>query len=203
MATWGLCQLLPHEATLQRFDVAANIPPRGPVAIDPRRTTMTEYEIQPLSLRCAQTGRELKPGEFYFSVLSESPDGFSRNDYSADAWTGPPDGAIGFWRSKVPEPSGKRRAQLVDDSVILEFFNRLSGEHEAYKINFRYILALLLVRKKVLKLGAAERDGDREVLVLRSPTSGEQHRVVNPELTEEQLMAAQTEVERVLQTQVE
>ena len=100
MPVWGLCQLLPNGTTLQRFAVAANIPPRGPVALDPRMTTMTEYEIQPPSLRCAQSGRELKPGEFYYSVLSESPDGFSRNDYSAEAWTGPPDGAIGFWRSK-------------------------------------------------------------------------------------------------------
>lgn len=165
--------------------------------------TMTEYEIQPLSLRCAQSGRELKPGEFYYSVLSESPEGFSRNDYSAEAWTGPRDGAIGFWRSKVPESTGKKHAQLVDDSVILEFFNRLSGEQEAYKINFRYILALLLVRKKVLKLVGVARDSDREVLVLRLPATGEQHRVVNPELTEEQLNAVQTEVERVLQTQVE
>ena len=188
---------------MQRFVVAANIPPRGPVAITPRTMTMTEYEIQPLSLRCALTGRELKPGEFYYSVLSESPDGFKRNDYSAEAWTGPPDGSIGFWRAKVPESTGKKRAQLVDDSVILEFFNRLSGEQESYKINFRYILGLLLARKKVLKLVGAEREGDREILVLRSPATGEQHRVVNPELTEEQLGAVQTEVERVLQTQVE
>lgn len=164
---------------------------------------MTEYEIQPLSLRCALSGRELKPGEFYYSVLSESPDGFRRNDYSAEAWTGPPDGAIGFWRSKVPETTAKRQSQLVDDSVILEFFQRLAGEQDAYKINFRYILGLLLVRKKVLKQAGAERDGDREVLVLRSPATGEHHRVVNPELTEEQLVAVQTEVERVLQTQVE
>ena len=164
---------------------------------------MTEYEIQPPSLRCAQSGRELKPGEFYYSVLSESPSGFTRSDYSADAWTGPPDGAIAFWRSKVPEPTGKKRDQLVDDSVILEFFNRLAGEQEGYKINFRYIIALLLVRKKLLKLVGADREGDREVLVLRSPSTGEQHRVVNPELTEEQLTAVQTEVEKVLQTQVE
>lgn len=193
----------PQEATLQGFAIAANIPPRGHVAIDQLTMTMTEYEIKPLSLRCALTGRELKPGEFYYSVLSESPEGFSRHDYSAEAWTRPPEGAIGFWRSKVPEATGKKRSQLVDDSVILEFFNRLAGEQDDYKINFRYILALLLVRKKVLKLEAAERDGDREVLVLRSPTTREQHRVINPALTEEQLGAVQTEVERVLQTQVE
>lgn len=164
---------------------------------------MTDYEIQPLSLRCALTGRELKAGEFYYSALRESPQGFVRQDYCVEAWAGPPEGVIGFWRSKVPEASATKRTQIVDDSVVLEFFHRLDGEQEAYKINFRYILALLLMRRKVLKLAGTERQDDREILILRSPSSGKQHRVVNPNLAEDQLVALQAEVERVLQTQVE
>ena len=164
---------------------------------------MTEYEIKPLSLCCALSRRELRPGEQYFSVLTESPQGFVRLDFSAEAWTGPPDGAIGFWRSKVPESTGKKRVQLVDDSVLMDFFLRLDGAEEPYKKNFRYILALLLLRRKVLKLTSVERAVDKEVLVLRSPSSGEQHRVSNPGLSEEQLVAVQAEVEKVLQTQVE
>ena len=164
---------------------------------------MTDYELQPRSLHCAQTGRELKAGEFYYSVLRESPDGFVRVDYCADAWTGPPEGTVGFWRSKVPADSAKQRTQLVDDSVVLEFFHRLDGEQEAYKVNFRYILALLLLRRKLLKPAGVERQDDREILLLRSPCTGEQHRVVNPDLAEEQLIALQAEVEKVLQTQME
>lgn len=160
---------------------------------------MTDYEIQPLSLHCAQTGRELKPGETYFSALTLSPEGFRRLDYSAEVWQGPPDGTVAFWRSKVPSDSRGKRRQLVDDSVVLEFFERLDGAADATKQNFRYILALLLLRKKVLKLTSVLREGAGEILVLRAAASSAEHRVVDPGLTEVQLEAVQAEVEKVLQ----
>ncbi len=162
-------------------------------------TTMTEYEIRPRSLVCARTGRELKPGETYYSVLAATPQGFVREDYAAEAWTGPHKGAIGFWRARVPTAAAKNRPQFVDDSVLVQFFERLEGESESQKENFRYILALLLIRKKILKLVGAETDGGREFLVVRAAATGAQTRVVNPGLTEEQLVALQTEVEKSLQ----
>ena len=163
---------------------------------------MTEYEIRPSTLCCARTGRELKPGEFYYSVLSETPEGFTRTDYALEAWTGPPDGIIGFWRSRVSESSSKRRFQPIDDSVIVQFFERLAGEEDSYKQNFRYILALLLMRRKILKLSEVARDAEGETLILRVAATGEEHRVSNPGLTEEQLVAVQAEVEKILQTSV-
>ena len=159
---------------------------------------MTEYEIQPLSLHCAQTGRELKPGETYYSALTESPEGFRRLDYSAEVWQGPPDGTVAFWRAKVPSDSGGKRRQLVDDSVVMEFFERLEGAEDATKLNFRYILGLLLLRKKILKLTHVVHEGGREILVLRAAASGLEHRAVDPGLTEPQLEAVQVEVERIL-----
>ena len=162
---------------------------------------MTEYEIQPLSLHCAQTRRELKPGEIYYSALTESPEGFRRLDYSAEVWQGPPDGTVAFWRSRVPSDSGGKRRQLVDDSVVLEFFERLEGAEDATKQNFRFILALLLLRKKILKLTKAVREGAGEIMVLRVAASGAEHRVVDPGLTEAQLEAVQAEVEKILRQQ--
>lgn len=159
---------------------------------------MTEYEIQPLSLHCAHTGRELKPGEAYFSVLTETPQGFARLDFAAEAWQGPPEGSIGFWRSKVPAETGGKRRQIVDDSVVMDFFERLDGAEDASKQNFRYILALLLLRKKLLKLAGVTRDGDRETLVLRAAAGGAEHRVLNPGLTEQELEAVQAEVQKIL-----
>ena len=88
--------------------------------------------------------------------------------------------------------------QPIDTSVIREFFERLAGEEDPTKQNFRYILALLLLRKKVLKFATVDRDGERETLVLRGSTTGEEHRVLNPGLSEEQLAAVQVEVDRIL-----
>jgi hypothetical protein len=163
---------------------------------------MTEYAIQPLSLRCAETGRELKPGEPYYSVLSESPTGFVRTDYCSEAWRGPPEGAIGFWRSVVSRPGNERRA-VVDDSVLLDCFIRLAESDDAYKRNFRFILALLLLRKKAFKLVGSLREDGVDIIVLRAAVGGEEHRVIDPNLSEEQIATMQTEVEKVLQSSVE
>jgi hypothetical protein len=46
---------------------------------------MTEYQIQPLTRRCASSGRELQPGERFFTVLRDEGGQFVRQDYSAEA----------------------------------------------------------------------------------------------------------------------
>jgi hypothetical protein len=158
---------------------------------------MTEYEIKPPSLRCARTGRELKPGEIYYSTLTASADGFVRTDFAEEAWSGPPQGAIGFWRARVPA-AGRSRPQFVHDSVLVDFFEQLADETDPQKVNFRYILALLLMRKKILKLAGADTESGRDVLLVRAAATGEVHRVVNPGLSEQELGAVQAEVERVL-----
>ena len=160
---------------------------------------MTEYAIQPLSLRCSRTGRELKPGESYYSVLTESEQGFVRTDYCAEAFTGPPEGAIGFWRSVVSHGTKERRT-VIDASVLMDCFVRLADTDDPYKRNFRFILALLLLRRKALKLVGSVREAGVDMLVLRAHTGSDEYRVINPDMSEEQLAAMQSEVEKVLQS---
>ena len=49
-----------------------------------------EYEHVHCTRRCAATGRELRPGEAFYSVLTDEAAKLVRQDYSAEAWTGPP-----------------------------------------------------------------------------------------------------------------
>ena len=50
---------------------------------------MTPYQIQGPARQCAATGRELRPGERFYSVLLDEAGQFVRKDYAADAWPGP------------------------------------------------------------------------------------------------------------------
>ena len=43
---------------------------------------MTDYQIQASSRRCAATGREIRPGEAYYSALLDEGGAFVRRDYS-------------------------------------------------------------------------------------------------------------------------
>ena len=158
---------------------------------------MIDYQIQPSTRRCSITGRELKPGERYYSVLLEEGDKFVRKDYSVEAWQGAPEGAFSFWMGRLSPPQSKRR-QPIDDEMLLDCFGRLEGQLEPNRIRFRYVVALLLMRRRRLRFEETRRDGPQEVLVLRCTRTGVRHPVVNPDLTDEELAAVQDEVFQAL-----
>jgi hypothetical protein len=158
---------------------------------------MIDYQIQPNTRRCFLTGRDLKPGEKYYSVLLDEAGQFVRHDYSADVWQGPPDGAFSFWVGKVPASDGSKRPR-IDDEMLLECFARLEGQDDSSRVNFRYVVALLLMRRKRLKFAAAHMEDGREVLRLRDARTGAEHDVVNPGLTDDEMASVQEEVLRVL-----
>lgn len=156
-----------------------------------------DYQIQPNSRRCTATGRELRPGERYFSVLLEVNHHLVRQDFSCEAWQGPPPGTYSFWTGRVPAADEKRRPP-IDDELLVECLERLEGQTDQEKMQFRYVIALLLIRRKRLRLEeVATREG-RETLVMRCPRSRQKYEVPNPGLTPERMTAVQDEVFRVL-----
>jgi hypothetical protein len=158
---------------------------------------MIDYQIQTNSRRCAQTGRELRPGEKYFSVLLDEAGKFVRKDYSTEAWTGPPEGAFSFWAGRIPVGESRRQPRF-DDEMLMECFQRLEDQTDPGRRNFRYVLALLLLRRKRLKLEPSPPGGDPESLALRCPKTRTLYRVADPRLTDAEMEAVQEEVFEVL-----
>jgi hypothetical protein len=158
---------------------------------------MMDYQIQTNTRRCVLTGRELRPGEKVYTVLLDEGGKFIRQDYSSDAWTGPPEGSFGFWMSRVPALEESRRPR-IDDDLLVDCFQRLEGQTEPARLNFRYVVALLLMRRKRLKFEEARMDGGSEILTLRCVRNKAVYQVVNPRLTEQEMMAVQEEVFKVL-----
>ena len=158
---------------------------------------MTEYQIEASTRRCAATGRDLKPGEKYYSVLLEEAGRLVRRDYAGEAWKGPPEGAFSFWAARVPAQEDGRRPR-IDDDLLADCFQRLEGQTDPGRVNFRYVVALLLMRRKRFKFEEARTDGGQEVLSLRCVRTRALHHVINPRLTEEEMAAVQEEVFKVL-----
>jgi hypothetical protein len=158
---------------------------------------MTEYQIQPNTRRCTVTGRELRPGDQFYSVLLEQGGQFQRQDYSSEAWQGPPPGSFSFWTGRIPANQESKQAP-IDDDLLLDCLQRLEGEQEPARLNFRYVVALLLMRRKRLRFEEVSTEGDQELLVLRCIRTRRTYRVLNPRLTEEQMAAVQEEVLKVL-----
>jgi len=156
-----------------------------------------DYQIQANTRRCAVTGLELKPGERYYSVLIDEGTTLMRQDYSLASWQGPPEGAFSFWQGKLPEGTAPRRPP-IDDEILMECFGRLEGDLEPARLSFRYVLTLLLVRRKRLRLEDVRQEGGQEVLCLRDARSGARHQVIDPALPDDELEAVQDDVFQLL-----
>jgi hypothetical protein len=160
-----------------------------------------EYPVQSSSRCCAATGRELAEGETYYSLLVESEGRLVRHDYSESAWPGPSEDALAFWKGTVAQGQ-KRRRTLRDPELLLNLFERLQQQGEPGTAGFRYFLALLLLRKRFLKFVDSERSDDDEVWLLSCPRTESTHRVVNPHLSDEQLVEVEEELGRLLDMDV-
>ena len=156
-----------------------------------------EYTIQPNSRRCAVTGRELQPGERFFSALVEEDRQFVRKDYGNEAWHGPPAGAFSFWTGHVPAGNEKAKPRF-DDDLLEECFQRLDGQSEQSRVNFRYVVALLLMRRRRFRYEASIMDNGTEKMTLRCLRTNAKHEVVNPRLNDEEMAQVQEEVFNVL-----
>lgn len=154
---------------------------------------MPDWEIANSTGRCAASGRELAEGEAFYAVLFDRGESFERLDYAEENWTSTPDGAFCVWRSRVPAREEPKR-RFVDDDVLMDFFERLDRESEESKIQFRFVLALILMRKRILKyLHEEDVDGGAwwimRVMGRFKSDDDERNtrRVLDPEMDEEQI----------------
>jgi hypothetical protein len=126
-----------------------------------------EYEVQHSSRRCSTTGKEFAPGETYYSVLLVNGADLKRLDYSAEAWQGPPTEAIGWWKSRIPDRNANKKHWAPND-VMLHFWDELADQLD--KQDMRYVLTLLLVRRRVFRLEEERRDEQgRKLLTVYCP----------------------------------
>ncbi|HEY2839462.1 MAG TPA: hypothetical protein VGJ26_09945 [Pirellulales bacterium] len=157
-----------------------------------------DYDVQRCTRHCAATGRELREGEECYSALMAEGAELRRLDYSVEAWQGPPEGALGWWKSRVPTREVKKN-RLAPNEVLLECFVALEGV--ADKQDMRLVLALLLVRRRVLKLEQRETDEQgRELLVLFNAKDETTHRVTGVMPSPERANEIQNEISQLLPT---
>ena len=159
---------------------------------------MLDFEIQRCSRRCAATERDMVDGEICFSVLLREGAQIVRRDYAREAWQGPPADAIGWWQTTIVDPKAGR-THWAPNEVMLDYFERLGEDPTA--ADARYVLALLLVRRRVLRLDSTEQAASGEnVLVLHSHRDDAQYRVTETLPTPERAAEIQQHLAALLQT---
>ena len=166
--------------------------------------------ISRLQRTCVECSKVLDPGDALFSALYLEENLFVRRDRCPECWEPQKGGGeFSFWRTVVPEPEDparkKRRIDaMLDPQVLFDVFREMTDDPDPRKRRFRFVLALMLVRRKKLKfVSIAKRamaDGQQDCLVLKQKGRGARlsFDVVDVRLSEEEAVAAQQEVGQLL-----
>lgn len=159
---------------------------------------MEQWQIQRSDGICFGTGQKLEPGQEYFAALIDDENGLQRRDYSCQYWQENPPEVFCFWKSKIPLKKPKQKL-LVDDSVLVNIFHRLENQDDPTKLNFRFVLALILMRKRILKYEDSYiNDDHQEIWKIRLVKDPNNYEVLNPHLSDEQIENVSQELSTIL-----
>jgi len=157
----------------------------------------TDWQMPRRNESCTACGHAFEIGEDLQAFLYEAPEGYERRDYCNTC--SPPDQPqpLGFWRTRRPEPPTKK-TQPFDRESIYALFQQLEDAVESEKLRLRFVLALLLWRKKVLKFERSEKRDDSEIWHFRVPRTDDTHSVSRPPLDEDQIERLSAQLEQLL-----
>jgi hypothetical protein len=156
------------------------------------------YEVARPQGRCHVSGRVIEPGEKFMAALRETPQGFERLDVAVDQWDSfDRAGVLAFWQAVMPRPEAKKRL-FVDDTVLCELFERLADASEPSKLNFRFVLGLILMRKRLVIYDETRIDGEREIWIVRLKGRDDHLDLVNPKLDEQQVVEVSQQLNQIL-----
>lgn len=152
-----------------------------------------DYHLKPIGKTCAATGNELIPGSICHSVLIERDGQLVRLDYSEAGWAGPPAGAVGLWKCTVPEAE-QPKAKPLDTEGLMRYFEQMVEDANPAQDRFRYVVALLLLQKKRLKLEGSHFDGEAEYLEFIGSHGEGPYEIRDPRLADGEVQQLQHEL---------
>lgn len=157
-----------------------------------------EWEIKGRAQSCSQTQRVFEEGEFFYTLLYREKDGFRREDLCEEAWEGRNDNIqpFSFWRSKF-EPAPPPPPETIRKDDAEDLLRDLIAKDDPTQVSARYVLALMLERKKVLR---PMESTDDDILVYEHIGTGEVFMIPNPNLSLDQIPMVQAEVSELLGT---
>ncbi len=159
---------------------------------------MDEWEIDKPLGQCCGTGEKIERGEEYYAALVETEQGLQRRDFCADYWQEHKPDVFCYWKTRLPQPNQKKHV-FIDDEMLMAFFERLGAETDREKINFRFVLTLILMRKRRLKYDSSKTEDDKEIWRLRIVGDKQFVEVINPHLDEEQIEQLSSQLSEILQ----
>lgn len=129
-------------------------------------------------------------------MLLQAEAGFERRDYCL-ACEPPTDLApLATWMTRRPEPAARSRS--FDRNTVIELFDAVRRYDRPEHLELRFVLALLLWRRKLLILRDTIRDDSGEIWRFGRAKGDELYDVPRPPLDEPRIEALSDQLDRLL-----
>jgi hypothetical protein len=161
---------------------------------------MTDWDIQPRSSTCNACQQAFGEKQAYHTLLAMGAEGYARRDLcGACVANASREGVISYWQGeyKLPPPPPPEAIQKETAETLLR---KLIESNDSSQAESRYILAVMLERKRILKHRDTVTDANgAELLVYEHAQTGESFTVPDPHLRLDQLEEVQQRVAELLQ----
>ena len=164
----------------------------------PTKLQKSGYDVPRPAGKCAVSGRDIAAGEKFVAAVRETATGLERVDVSLPYWEGfDRTGLLGFWQTTMPHAEEKKKF-FVDDEVLCSLFERLADATEPAKVNFRFVLALVLMRKRFVVYEETRHDSGRDVWVVRMKGKDQRLDLIDPKLNEQEMAEVSQQLGQIL-----
>ena len=160
------------------------------------------WSIRSRAPHCALSERPFAEGEVFHTAIYFDPEanGYVRRDVAIDVWAQEiaERKPIAYWRTTYTPHVAEAKPEVTSKESAMALLQRFIEEDDPMTENARYILALMLERKRILSPTATKEVDGNKMLFYENKKTGEVFIVRDPELRLDELAAVQDEVAMLL-----
>lgn len=160
------------------------------------------WSIRSRAHECALTGRPFEDGETFHTAIHFDPkeNGYVRRDVCAEAWPQEQElhPHVAAWKTVYQKVIVETKPEIAPKESAQDLLQRFIEEGDPKTEDARYILALMLERKRLLVQTAEKEVDGNKMLFYENKKTGEIFIVRDPELKLDELAQMQDEVASIL-----
>ncbi len=155
------------------------------------------WKIETTNAVCWSCSAKIEEESDFFSLLITEEETFVRRDLCLSCWKKDKwkEQAFAFWRTtRKPKEAPLRKYAHIDIPMVWSIFSSMNDTVEdKQEKNVRYLLALMLLRRRFLRLKQS-----RENLLVLEDRNGTRYHVEDPVLNEEQMNGLTSQLHALL-----
>lgn len=165
---------------------------------------MIEWNIQSRAHACEACGHAFADKQSYYTLLFDERAGLRRQDICAACWTkdaqaaSPREGLISRWQG-VYEAPPPRPVDPIQRDTAETLLRKLTDRNDPRYAPAAYILAVMLERKRLLKVKEQINQDGRRLFLYEHPKTGDVFAIADPQFRLDQLEQVQHDVAHLLE----